>query len=752
VRVGVAAALAHAERGDAARGDPDAVLAWAARLGDAPEAARVMRRAAGILGDRGERDGMLAMRERALVAWADAGAPGEAAYEAHEIMNARWQASELAPALDAARRGHALALRSDDAEMKLSLLGDLFTVLDEIGDLEGAAAALDAARAGPVDARMQLYLAFYDGLVAFRRGRFEVARARYRAALDLGGDPAVDGGTLRAASYNLVEVEIALGDPAAAKAALDRALALVPADPPPYARSAIAFFTAAVALAEAAPARAEPVLRAALADGPIADWTWQLEDLLGRALEARGDAAGAAAAYRRAIGAVEQLRRDVATDALQLALRDRKRAPYEAAFELAARAGRTADAVAIAEQMWTREFADAFAETETETDTDTDTDTDTETETDTDTDTDTDTETETETETDADTDTDTDTDTETDTDADTDTGTGPGDPAAARIRGVTAATSALRDAPAPPTGGNPAARDALAFVEARGAVWRIARRRGTTSIERLATPAAALAAEVAALRARPDDTAPAAALGASLIPESLVGGDAGRVLHVVLDGALGRAPVAALIVGGKRLIERRVLAIAPALSAIDAAPVAAGTATAVVIGAGTLPGVRAEAIEVAAALGVEPVIDAAATAAALTTAAGATVLHVAAHGGIDAAGAYVELADRRVEAAELIAVRPAPRVVVLASCSSGARPGRTLWGALGAAFLAAGSRAVIAATAPIDDAATRRLIAAFYAAGGATQPHAALAKVQRAAIARGEPASEWASLVALGAP
>jgi len=241
----------------------------------------------------------------------------------------------------------------------------------------------------------------------------------------------------------------------------------------------------------------------------------------------------------------------------------------------------------------------------------------------------------------------------------------------------------------------------------------------------------------------------AARLGGALVPTRALAGD--KPLHIVADGVLGGAPFAALIVDGRRLVEARVLAIVPSLS--TPATVASTQGAALVLGSpghAALAAARAEAELVAKTLGVEPRLGPDATIAALRAATAVPVLHVAAHGGIDPRGAFVELADGRVDAADVIAWRLAPRVVVLASCASGARPGRTMWGAMGAAFLAAGSGAVVASLWSVADRPTQRLIAAFYANGGATSPHRALAAAQRRAIAESWPVTDWASFVVLG--
>jgi len=696
VRAGVAAALAQSRQHD-----ETGLLAWAERLGDVPAAAPVWREVAIVRARRKERARMLEARDKALAGWLALGKLGEAAYEAHEIMRAHWVASELAPSLAAARLGRRLALASDDREMHRISLGDLFILMIGIGDTAAASELLAEATktVSPDDREMRFYLSFYEGQLQFRAGRLAAARAAYGRVLDLAAavdDPA----SLRSAHYNLVEIELALGDIESARTHLSRALSLIPADAPPHARSAAAYYTALVDLAEQAPARARATLAAALAASPIDDWAWQLEHLMGRAREALGELDEAAAAYARAISVVERMRREIQNDPLQLALRDRRRAPYEAAFDLAARMGRTADALAIAEQMWTRRFAEELA-------------------------------------------------------AGAERVATP-DPVAARVAGLHAIAPAVLAAPllARPPGEDQAPRDVLAFIESRDTWWRYYRTPRASGLERVPLPAPEVASLAADLRAQPDDRVIATRLGAALIPPSMLDGSS-RPLHIVADGALGGAPLAAVIAGGRRLVEARVLAVVPSLGALAPATPPEISGEPVVLGPPRrveLAAARAEAEDVARTLGVPPRSGEEATTKALRLAASAPLLHVATHGGIDPRGAFIELADQRVEASDVLAWQLAPRVVVLASCASGARPGRTLWGAMGAAFLANGSAAVVASLWSVPDQPTRRLITEFYAAGGATTPHLALAHAQRRAIAERRPASEWAAFVVLGAP
>src|SRR5690606_1155211 len=104
--------------------------------------------------------------------------------------------------------------------------GDLFSILDEIGDQAGAAALLDEVRRAtpPSDTHTRYYLLFYEGLLRFHERRYELARLSYRQALGLSG-VAKDHGTDRAARYNLAEIGVVLGDLDAAERDLAAAIA-----------------------------------------------------------------------------------------------------------------------------------------------------------------------------------------------------------------------------------------------------------------------------------------------------------------------------------------------------------------------------------------------------------------------------------------------------------------------------------------------------------------------------------------------
>jgi tetratricopeptide (TPR) repeat protein len=730
-----------------ARKDDGAIVAWAERVGELPGTGKVWRRAAQAYDRRDDRAAMLAAAARAMRLWERAGELGEAAYEAHVLKTAYFTRSELLPALQMARRERELALASDDAIMRWGSFNDLFSILDELGDYAGAKALLremqQQTRAD--DLASLRVLRSCEGLMHFREGHLELARLAYRDALEIPAQVADE--VVRADQYNLVEIEVMLGDVEAAARALASAVATIPPEAPAYMLSARAFFTALVARARGDLPGAEAQVRGALAGEPVPFWAWQLEEQLGKTLEAQGRVDEALAAYLRSIAGVEALRKEVVLDVLQVALRERKRAPYEAAFELHATRGQVAAAMQIAQAMWQRGFVESF-----------------------------------------------DVGSEGNAATASAAGQGTADPSVARVRGLsdlaprlskpsgsetgsgsgsgseTGSGSASGSGSGSETGSGSAsvvaAPEVLAFIEARGALWRFGRSGGRRVLEKLALPAAEARRLVGELRARPDELASAARLGEALVPASAVAIDArGRPLAVIADGALAGLPFAALRLRDRWLVQDRTLRYWPALEPLGEAPhpraadlarpvgaaVPPGSAAlAVLAPSSTLAAARGEVIELSLRIGASPLLGEQATIAALRGSGGARLLHLAAHGGLAPGGAFVRMADGDVTAADIVTWKLAPRVVVLASCASGARPTGSMWGALGGAFLAAGSEAVVATLWSVEDAATAKLVQAFYAAGGERDPQRGLAAAQRAAIAAGVSPRQWAAFVVLG--
>jgi len=171
-----------------------------------------------------------------------------------------------------------------------------------------------------------------------------------------------------------------------------------------------------------------------------------------------------------------------------------------------------------------------------------------------------------------------------------------------------------------------------------------------------------------------------------------------------------------------------------------------------------LPAVGREVERVSARLrGWEVRLDLAPTRAALAReAAGATIVHIAAHGELrtdNPAFSCLHLADGPLFVHDLAALRLAGAIVVLTACSSGrgAAPAGDEWIGLARGFLQAGASQVVASLWPIEDQATSDLMDSFYEGLAADlAPEEALRSAMLALqVARPHP-WHWAAFAILG--
>lgn len=180
--------------------------------------------------------------------------------------------------------------------------------------------------------------------------------------------------------------------------------------------------------------------------------------------------------------------------------------------------------------------------------------------------------------------------------------------------------------------------------------------------------------------------------------------------------------------------------VAPSAGIWMGASVRAPRSGAVVVVSGPgLPGADEEARVVAAMYDVVPLTGAAATVDAVTTALrDASMVHLAAHGSVRADNplfSSLRLVDGPLTVYDLERLDSEIGTVVLAACESGRD---VVWAGdevlgLSAAFLARGTRQVVASVVPIPDAATSVLMSAFHRRLAAGAPAArALAEAQAA--------------------
>jgi len=714
-------------------GRGDEVQPWKDRLRGTDAEPEVLELVGYLRWQQGDVPGARAAYERQLRLYREAGEAARAAHSAYQIFQLEWELSRWSEALAAAAEAYALAVESGDRSRVAQVARGLYVVLVETGDLAAAERVL-AARAellDPGDGDQRARLLADEGAVHFFRGHLATARASFERALEAAAahrDDEAWRGFFRPVHLSLSEVHLELGErrPAAEQlAAAERY-----AGPEATSTTALLAHHGRLELAHGDPAKAAEVLRRALDGEPSPDWVWELEYHLGRAAEAGGDPAGAEAAYRRSIAALETMRGELDVDRLKSWLLERRRQPFEALFRLLARQGRHRDALEVLESAKARAFLDAFV-----------------------------------TAGDADVPDDTAPDAGTQPDETDPNGIASGEIAAASERTeallelipTLGRSEVVAPRPLPEVLAGIGRRHLLAYLETGDALWAVTvtPRGGSLKVgsHRLDALPAAVRTAIDRFRRRAD-AATAAELGSLLLRPELLP-PPGEPLYVVADGALGRVPFAALGFDGGYLVERHAVSYVPSANALAAlaarAPLAGGGDAPVVMGdpRGDLPAAERELVAVARRLGVSPRLGAAADAAALEDAADARLLHLATHTGLGERGPWLLLAGGRFGAEWLVRRGLGPHRVVLAGCASAARRGRGLWGSLGAAFLVAGSRSVVATLTSVEDVTTRRFVLDFYQQGETRTPEA-LAAVQRDWIDAGRPPAEWAPFVHLG--
>jgi tetratricopeptide (TPR) repeat protein len=252
-------------------------------------------------------------------------------------------------------------------------------------------------------------------------------------------------------------------------------------------------------------------------------------------------------------------------------------------------------------------------------------------------------------------------------------------------------------------------------------------------------------------RKAPDDQILAAQLGDLLIPPA-TRALTPRPLYIVADEALGTLPFAALRVNGRFLVEARATARLPDIVALRCRGHGTPQRPSVFLGDSSddLAFAREETLALARSLGGAAFVGAKATVERLEASRDTPLLHLAVHANVDAAGAWLLLANaQQVTAADIVEHEIGPRVAVLAGCATAVGRDPEGWGALSSAFLAAGSRSVVGTLRPVADSDAREIMERFYQHGGARQPGLALAEAQRDLLVT-HPPSVWGAFVVYG--
>lgn len=285
-------------------------------------------------------------------------------------------------------------------------------------------------------------------------------------------------------------------------------------------------------------------------------------------------------------------------------------------------------------------------------------------------------------------------------------------------------------------------REAIVLISVDATLWRVHVADGVVTIVALSADDRVA---IAQFDRTPSDRAVAKRAAQALLPAGA--GDHTTPLYVVAGGVLADLPFAALPVGGRLLVQARPVVRLPGLATLGCR---AGTWTDERIFLGDsredLPMARAEVQRLA---GARALVGKAADRSAFARGARAALLHAAVHGSVTSSGSALDLADGPVTAAAVLDQQIAPRVVVLTGCATSAGADAEAWSGFPSAFLAAGSRHVIATLRAVGDDGAAEVVRAYYAQPEDLRPAERLAAAQRALIAR-LPVDTWASFAVWG--
>lgn len=610
----------------------------------------------------------------------------EAARDAQMLAGTLLFQGVFGTALDTAELAVREAKRAGDLRLEANALLGLGKIWAEVGDAAKARTVYWQARERSTQWPEDQAWAYLElGILDCDIGQHDEGMKLLQLALDIAKSRGLTT-VVDAAHVNLARAERELEHVDAADAHM-RALA-----PEQRGRPTAQFVDGLIAADRGDRVRADQLLAQAAADPPTDDYACEIALQRGKLAERWNELDKAEAFYRQAIGVVEQLRADNSLELRPWVL-TRRREPYSALLTLLARANQLGDALVIAEQLHARTWRDALLSY-----------------------------------------------------------AGPKD-SGKRVSAVQMLGQRLRVADAPMVSEADlrrifAHREVLLFTDAGVAVWRFHVVDGV--IERLDRLPDDIAELIERWRAAPNDPKLAERLGTVLIPATAFR-PAARPLYIVADGVLNTLSFAALRAAGHALVEDRVLVRLPSAIALQCRRVEEPSRPAVLLGdsRGDLPAARREILELGRLLGVEVFVGDEATVDRLQSGQHAAVLHLALHANEEAGGPSLALADGSVSSADVVAMKLAPRLVVLAGCATAIGRDAEGWDALSSAFLLTGTRTVVATLQSVADADASAFLQRFYALGGQQHPGVALATTQRELL-RSSDTSAWAPYVVYG--
>jgi len=164
---------------------------------------------------------------------------------------------------------------------------------------------------------------------------------------------------------------------------------------------------------------------------------------------------------------------------------------------------------------------------------------------------------------------------------------------------------------------------------------------------------------------------------------------------------------------------------------------------------GDLPEATREVEQLARSSGAPVHVGPSATRSALLPAHGARLLHLAVHSIETPSGRAIVLADGDLTAADILEADLDAELVVLTGCATAASDDAESWDGFPSAFLAAGSRYVVATLRSVEDATAARFAGAYYAQSAALNPIERLAAAQRE-LSQILLVEDWASFTVWG--
>lgn len=290
----------------------------------------------------------------------------------------------------------------------------------------------------------------------------------------------------------------------------------------------------------------------------------------------------------------------------------------------------------------------------------------------------------------------------------------------------------------------------LALVVAGGDLWRLTIQKNHIELKKLGIFEQLSSALLDRFRTHPTDRDLARRVGQIVIPTALAE-HSSEPLRVFLDDALTALPVEAMrTVDGPPLIALRpiVRILLPLDDSCSSSSGSTRKAAVIADPFGDLPEANAEAKQLGTHLGLVPQVGASASVAAVKAATSVDFLHLAVHGDTDEVGGLIRLHDGTLRATELVALRTAPRRVVLATCSAAVADSG--YYSIATAYLAAGSEQVLATLRPVTDNGAAQLLAELYRNGVPANLPLALAKVQADLADSHNP--DWPYFVVVGHP